>query len=35
MIPDTHVTETAYRHVIASAIRGGATIMANVFDDNP
>jgi integrase len=29
----THVTETVYRHVIAPAIRGGATIMDDVFGD--
>jgi hypothetical protein len=27
----THVTETVYRHMIAPAIRGGATIMDGVF----
>ena len=27
----THVTETVYRHVIVPAIRGGATVMDNVF----
>ena len=27
----THVTETVYRHVIAPAIRGGATVMDRVF----
>ena len=27
----THVTETVYRHVIVSAIRGGATVMDAVF----
>jgi hypothetical protein len=27
----THVTETVYRGVIASAIRGGATVMDDVF----
>jgi hypothetical protein len=26
-----HVTETVYRHVIVPAIRGGATVMDNVF----
>ena len=26
----THVTETVYRHVIAPAIRGGATVMDDV-----
>ena len=36
----THVTETVYRHVIVPAIRGGATVMDNVFgadhgDDQP
>jgi integrase len=32
----THVTETVYRHVIVPAIRGGATVMDNVFgDDEP
>jgi len=30
----THVTETVYRHVIVPAIRGGATIMDDIFDDN-
>jgi integrase len=29
----THVTETVYRHVIVPAIRGGATVMDNVFGD--
>jgi len=29
----THVTETVYRHVIVPAIRGGATIMDDVFGD--
>ena len=29
----THVTETVYRHVIAPAIQGGATVMDNVFDN--
>jgi hypothetical protein len=29
----THVTETVYRHVIVPAIRGGATVMDDVFDD--
>jgi hypothetical protein len=29
----THVTETVYLHVIRSTIRGGATIMDNVFRD--
>jgi hypothetical protein len=28
-----HVTETVYRHVIVPAIRGGATVMDNVFGD--
>ena len=27
----THVTETVHRHVIVPAIRGGATIMDDVF----
>ena len=27
----THVTETIYRHVIVPAIRGGATVMYEVF----
>jgi integrase len=27
----THVTETIYRHVIVPAIRGGATVMDEVF----
>ncbi|WP_300614406.1 tyrosine-type recombinase/integrase [Trebonia sp.] len=30
----THVTETVYRHVIVPAIRGGATVMDDIFDDN-
>ena len=30
----THVTETVYRHVIAPAIRGGASVMDDVFDDD-
>jgi integrase len=29
----THVTETVYRHVIVPAIRGGAAVMDNVFDN--
>jgi hypothetical protein len=29
----THVTETVYRHVIAPQIRGGASIMDDVFGD--
>jgi integrase len=29
----THVTETVYRHVIVPAIRGGATVMNDVFGD--
>ncbi len=29
----THVTETIYRHVIVPAVRGGATVMDNVFGD--
>ena len=29
----THVTETVYRHVIVPAIRGGATVMDNVFGE--
>ena len=29
----THVTETVYRHVIVPAIRGGATIMDDVFGE--
>ena len=29
----THVTETVYRHVIVPAIRGGATVMDEVFGD--
>jgi integrase len=29
----THVTETVYRHVIVPAIRGGATIMDDIFDE--
>ena len=27
----THVTETVYRHVIAPAIRGGASVMDDIF----
>jgi integrase len=27
----TRVTETVYRHVMTSAIRGGATVMDDVF----
>jgi len=30
----THVAETVYRHVIVPAIRGGATVMDGVFDDD-
>ena len=30
----THVTETVYRHVIRPTIRGGATVMDHVFDDD-
>jgi hypothetical protein len=30
----THVTETVYRHVIVPAIRGGATVMDNIFDED-
>jgi integrase len=29
----THVTETVYRHVIVPEIRGGATVMDGVFDE--
>jgi integrase len=29
----THITETVYRHVIVPAIRGGATVMDDVFGD--
>ena len=29
----THVTETVYRHVIVPAVRGGATVMDDVFGD--
>ena len=29
----THVTETVYRHVIMPEIRGGATVMDDVFGD--
>lgn len=29
----THVTETVYRHVIVPAIRGGASVMDDVFGD--
>ena len=31
----THVTETVYRHVIVPAIRGGATVMDDVFGNDP
>jgi integrase len=31
----THVTETVYRHVIVPAIRGGATVMDRVFNEEP
>jgi integrase len=30
----THVTETVYRHVIVPQIRGGATVMDDVFGDS-
>jgi hypothetical protein len=30
----THVTETVYRHVIVPEIRGGATVMDDVFYDD-
>ena len=30
----TYVTETVYRNVIVPAIRGGATITDDIFDDN-
>ena len=30
----THVTETVYRHVIVPAIRGGASVMDTVFNNN-
>jgi hypothetical protein len=30
----THVTESVYRHVIVSPIRGGATVMDSVFDED-
>jgi integrase len=30
----THVTETVYRHVIVPAIRGGASVMDNIFTDD-
>jgi integrase len=30
----THVTETVYRHVIVPEIRGGATVMDDIFDDD-
>ncbi len=30
----THVTETVYRHVIVPEIRGGATVMDDIFDEN-
>lgn len=29
----THVTETVYRHVIVPAIRGGASVMDQVFGE--
>jgi len=29
----THVTETVYRHVIVPAIRGGATVMDDIFNE--
>ena len=29
----THVAETVYRHVIVPAIRGGATVMDGIVDD--
>jgi integrase len=29
----THVTETVYRHVIVPEVRGGATVMDGVVDD--
>ena len=29
----THVTETVYRHVIVPQIRGGATVMDDVFGE--
>jgi hypothetical protein len=31
----THVTEAVYRHVIVPAIRRGATVMDDVFGDDP
>ena len=30
----THVSETVYRHVIVTAIRGGASVMDSVFRDH-
>jgi len=30
----THVTETVYRHVMVPAIRGGATVMDDVFGND-
>jgi hypothetical protein len=30
----THVTETVYRHVIVPAIRGGASVMDDVFGED-
>ena len=30
----THVTETVYRHVIVPEIRGGATVMDDIFGDD-
>jgi integrase len=29
----THVTETVYRHVIVPTIRGGATVMDDIFSE--
>jgi hypothetical protein len=28
------ITETVYRHIIRPTIRGGATVMGSVFDDD-
>jgi hypothetical protein len=30
----THVTETVYRHVVVPAIRGGAMVLDDIFDDD-
>jgi hypothetical protein len=31
----THLAETVYRHVIVPAISGGATVVDDVFGDDP